>query len=192
MFFAPASPSPPRKTALPPMKLSQLFTAGLLLLAINVPAHAGIFDEDFDDDGKSWQEIKKDLPPAPQAANLVQFYVGPTASMTFTIDVNSISSDTDGVVRYTLVSKSQAGAENISYEGIRCQTYEKKLYAFGQKDGSWSRARLSNWQPITELVANRQHAALAKDYLCHDGMAAGKVEEMRARIRENRPIKPGS
>jgi len=111
--------------------------------------------------------------------------------MKFSIDLNSISAGTDGVVRYTLISKSDGGAENVSYEGIRCQTAEKKLYAFGHNDGSWSRARLNNWQRITDISGNRQHAALFKDYLCEGGTIAGKVTEMQERIRNNRPLKPG-
>ncbi|GAC1322293.1 MAG: CNP1-like family protein [Collimonas sp.] len=154
-------------------------------------SNPGLSDDDFDD-GKSWQEVKAEIPPAPQPANLVSFYVGPTATMNFFIDINSISVGGDGVVRYTLVSKSRGGAENISYEGIRCQTYENKLYAFGQKDGSWSRARLSTWKQISELSGNRYHAALAKDYLCQDGTVAGRVEDIRNRVRNNRTIKPGS
>jgi hypothetical protein len=188
-------------------KISQLLAASLLLLGAATHVHAagdlfnpgaganssnsGVSDDDYDD-GKSWQEIKTEIPPQPQVANLVSFYVSPTATMTFFIDVNSISAGSDGVVRYTLVSKSQGGAENISYEGIRCQTYENKSYAFGQKDGSWSRARLSGWKQISELSGNRQHAALAKDFLCQDGMIAGKVEDIRSRLRSNRPIKQGS
>jgi len=188
-------------------KISQLLATSLLLLGAATHVHAagdlfnpgaganssnsGVSDDDYDD-GKSWQEIKTEIPPQPQAANLVSFYVSPTATMNFFIDVNSISAGSDGVVRYTLVSKSQGGAENISYEGIRCQTYENKSYAFGQKDGSWSRARLSGWKQISELSGNRQHAALAKDFLCQDGMIAGKVEDIRSRLRSNRPIKQGS
>jgi hypothetical protein len=188
-------------------KISQLLAASLLLLGAATHAQAagdpfnpgaganssnsGMADDDYDD-GKSWQEIKTEIPPQPQAANLVSFYVSPTATMNFLIDVNSISAGSDGVVRYTLVSKSQGGAENISYEGIRCQTYENKSYAFGQKDGNWSRARLSGWKQISESSGNRQHAALAKDFLCQDGMIAGKVEDIRSRLRSNRPIKPGS
>jgi len=188
-------------------KISQLLAASLLLLGVATHAQAagdpfnpsaganssnsGMADDDFDD-GKSWQEAKTEMPPQPQAANLVSFYVSPTATMSFFIDINSISAGSDGVVRYTLVSKSQGGAENVSYEGIRCQTYENKSYAFGQKDGSWSRARLSTWKQISELSGNRQHAALAKDYMCQDGMVAGKVEDIRSRLRSNRTIKPGS
>ncbi len=154
-------------------------------------SNQGLPDDD-DDDGKSWQEVKAQIPPAPQAANLALLDVGPTASMKFFVDINSISVGSDGVVRYTLVSKSQGGAENISYEGIRCQTAESKLYAFGQKDGSWSRSRISDWKRISEVSGNRQHAELAKNYLCQDGTVAGKVEDIRSRLRSNRPIKPGS
>lgn len=187
----------------PVVKISQLLAASLLLLGFSAHVHADSFDQgsamkmnpgdfDDDDDGKSWQEIKTEIPPAPQAANLVSFYASPNATMNFFIDVKSISAGKDGVVRYTLVSKSEAGAQNVSYEGIRCQTYESKLYAFGQKDGSWSRARLNDWKRINDSAGSRHHASLAKDYLCQDGMVAGKVEDIRGRITNNRPIKPGS
>jgi CNP1-like family len=188
---------------IPVGKISQLLVASLLLLGSAAHVYADSFDQgsamkpnpgnfDDDDDGKAWQEIKTEIPPAPQAANLVSFYVSPTATMNFLIDVNSISVGKDGVVRYTLVSRSQSGAENISYEGIRCETYESKLYAFGQKDGSWSRARLNDWKRINDSAGNRHHASLAKDYLCQDAMVAGKVDQIRSRIRTNRPIKLGS
>jgi hypothetical protein len=177
-------------------KLSKLVAVIALLFSATAHVHAASgpgpgFDEDFDDEVKTWQELSVQLPSQPKAENLVSFDAGPTATMKFAIDLNSLSAGTDGVVRYTLVSKSDGGAENVSYEGIRCQTAEKKLYAFGHKDGSWSRARLSNWQRITELVANRQHAALFKDFLCQGGTIAGKVTEMQDRIRSNRPLKPG-
>lgn len=191
---------------IPAAKKILALAASLLLLGAATHVHAatdpfypsavpqsnqGLPDDD-DDDGKSWQEVKTEIPPIPQAANLVQLDVGPTASMKFFVDINSISTGSDGVVRYTLVSRSPGGAENISYEGIRCQTAENKLYAFGQKDGSWSRSRISGWKQIREVSGNRQHAALAKDYLCQDGAVAGKVADIRNRLRNNRPIKPGS
>jgi len=177
-------------------KLSKLVAITALLFSAAAHVHAASspgadFDEDFDNDVKTWQELAVQLPPQPKPENLVSFYVSPTATMKFSIDLNSISAGTDGVVRYTLISKSDGGAENVSYEGIRCQTAEKKLYAFGHNDGSWSRARLNNWQRITDISGNRQHAALFKDYLCEGGTIAGKVTEMQERIRNNRPLKPG-
>jgi len=179
-----------------PPKLRKLVAITALLLSATAHVHAASgpdsdFDDDFDNDVKTWKELSVQLPPQPKPENLVSFYVSPTATMKFAIDLNSISAGADGVVRYTLVTKSEGGAENVSYEGIRCQTAEKKLYAFGHNDGSWSRARLSNWQRIADMGANRQHAALFTDFLCQGGSIAGKVTEMQERFRNNRPLKPG-
>ncbi|MGS0742479.1 CNP1-like family protein [Glaciimonas sp. GG7] len=180
-----------------PSNFSKFVAVTALLFSAVTHVHAASdpgpgFDDDFDEEVKTWQELAVKLPPQPIAENLVSFYVSPTTTMTFAIDVNSISVGTDGVVRYTLIGTSSGGAENISYEGIRCQTAERKLYAFGHKDGNWSRARLSTWQRISESGGNRQHAALFKDFLCQDGTIAGKVTDIQKRVRNNRPIKPGS
>ncbi|KAF3998643.1 CNP1-like family protein [Glaciimonas immobilis] len=179
-------------------RLNKFVSVSALLLLVSAHVHAAPgsgpgpgFDDDFDNEVKTWQELAVQLPPQPQAANLVPFYVSPTSTMKFAIDVKSITAGSDGVVRYTLVSTSSAGAENISYEGIRCQTAERKLYAFGHKEGNWSRARLSKWQQITDVSANRQHAALFQDFLCQGGTIAGRVVDIQARFQNNRPLKPG-
>ncbi|QRX84581.1 CNP1-like family protein [Glaciimonas sp. PAMC28666] len=179
-------------------RLRTLFAVTAILISAAAHVHAAPgsgpgpgFDDDFDDEVKTWQELAVQLPPQPEAANLVSFYVSPTATMKFAIDLKSITVGTDGVVRYTLVSTSSGGASNVSYEGIRCQTAEKKLYAFGHTDGNWARARLSKWQRISDVNGNRQHAALFKDFMCQDGGIAGKAVDIQARLRDNRPLKPG-
>jgi hypothetical protein len=148
------------------------------------------FDEDFDDLEKPWQEVAVQLPGAPVPENLLPFYVSATATQSFAIDAKSLTVGTDGVVRYTLVAKSQEGATSISYEGIRCESFERKLYAFGRPDGSWSRSRRDQWERISENSANRQHAALAKDYFCREKIVAGKAEQIVQRIRSERPVNP--
>jgi hypothetical protein len=140
-------------------------------------------ESDLDDDSKDWQEIQAELPGAPQAADLVAFYVSPTTQFHFSIDRKSISVGKDGVVRYTLVSVSNSGVKNISYEGIRCDTLEKKLYAFGRNDGTWAKSRNAQWEPVTELSGNRQHAALVKDLLCVDGLAPADTKPILARLK---------
>lgn len=158
----------------------------LLLLAILCgPAQAG-FDEQFDDTEKPWQEIAVLLPAAPTQENLLPFYVSPTATHTYSVDANSISVGEDGVVRYTLVAQSAGGARNISYEGIRCQTREMKSYAFGHKDGNWSRSRRDQWQRIVGTGANRPQAALQHDYFCRGGLVSGKAEDIAKRLKEQR------
>ncbi|RZI41896.1 hypothetical protein EGT07_16500 [Herbaspirillum sp. HC18] len=162
-----------------------------MFLAFAAGAHAqSRFEEDFDDKDKPWQEIAIQLPAAPQQENLAPFYVSATATYSFAIDTKSVTVGPDGVIRYTLVAVSDAGAKNISYEGLRCATYERKLYAFGQPDGSWSRSRRDQWERITGNAVNRQHAALAKDYFCIEKTIAGKAEDIVNRLRNDRPLSP--
>lgn len=144
------------------------------------------FEADFEDLDKPWTEVAVQLPPAPAAENLLQFYVSATATQTFAIDAKSLSVGSDGVIRYTLVANSRTGVKNISYEGIRCQSYEKRLYAFGHQDGTWSRSRNDQWERIRSNAANRQHAALAQDYLCQGLTIAGTAEQLVESIRKQR------
>ena len=156
----------------------------IALLAASGALHAQQqFEQDFDDKDKPWQEVALQLPAAPKQKNLLPFYVSATATQTFAIDSQSLSVGADGVVRYTLVATSESGAKNVSHEGIRCASYEHKLYAFGRPDGNWSRSRRDQWERINTNAANRQHAALFKDYFCSEQSVIGNADEMIRRIR---------
>src|ERR1700758_4051745 len=91
-------------------------------------------------------EFDWQLPTPPADENLLPFYVSKTTHQAFAIDTKSLSVDTDAVIRFTIVGTSAAGAKNISYEGIRCNSFEKRIYALGHADGTWARARDSEWQ----------------------------------------------
>ena len=117
---------------------------------------------------KTWVEFEVKLPQFPKSENLIPFDVSAASSSRFYIDTQSIAIGSDGVVRYTLVIKGSGGGENISYEGIRCETREQKYYAFGRRDGTWSNARSNEWRYIEYKEANRQHGVLYADYLCLD------------------------
>lgn len=172
------------------MKHAILAATALLALAT---AHAqSRFEEDFDDKDKPWQEVAVQLPAPPQDGDLAPFYVSATATQSFAIDTRSVSLGEDGVIRYTLVAVSNNGAKNVSYEGIRCATYERKLYAFGRQDGSWSRSRRDQWERISSNAANRQHAALAKDFFCMEKSIAGRAQDMVRRLRQGQPLGPDS
>ena len=129
------------------------------------------------------------LPAGPQKAQLLPFYVSPTSTLDFAVDANSVSVSSDGIVRFTLVVTSTAGARNVSYEGIRCSSYERKLYATGRTDGTWVPARRDMWQPITDVGANRQYAALAKDYFCDSGTISGKADAIVERLRKKKTLR---
>jgi hypothetical protein len=153
-------------------------------------AQSARFEEEFDDADKPWQEIAVQLPLAPLPENLVSLPQDSSASQSFAIDSKSMSLGSDGVIRYTLVGTSNAGARNVSYEGIRCATHERKLYAFGQPDGSWSRSRRDQWERIVSSGTNRQHAVLAREFFCQELTIAGTPEQMLERLRRNRPLSP--
>jgi hypothetical protein len=161
---------------------------GLTLLLTMGTALAQSFDEDYDDENRPWQEIAVQLPAPPKDENLLPFYVSPTATQKFFVDAKSISVGSDNVVRYTLVSISQEGAKNVTYEGIRCETFEKKIYAIGEEDGSWARSRRNQWEGIVRGFANRQHAALAKDYFCENTSVAGKAESIVYRLKNKKTL----
>jgi hypothetical protein len=129
------------------------------------------------------------LPAAAQKNNLLPFYVSPTTTMDFAVDAKSLSVTPEGIVRFVLVITSQSGATNISYEGIRCSTAEKKLYAIGQLNGAWSLARRDAWNPIIDSGPNRYHAALTKDYFCEMEIVAGKAEVIIDRLRKKKTLR---
>ena len=161
-----------------------LLLAGLGMAAVAATAHAqSQLDDQFDDTTKPWQEIAVQFPALPNDADLLPFDVSATATQRFAVDAKSLSVGADAVIRYTLVTQSQAGARNISYEAIRCASLEYKIYALGHADGTWSRARRDQWQPIVNNAMNRQQAALVQDYFCLANSPAGNPAEMLRRLR---------
>jgi len=128
------------------------------------------------------------LPAFPKQENLIEFYAGELTSNLFYIDPLSLSVDKEGMVRYTLVVKTSGGATNISFEGIRCETRQFRLFAIGRSDGTWTRARAGEWQEIENKVVNRHHEALNRDYLCPGGsMIADAAEGIKALRRGRQP-----
>jgi hypothetical protein len=156
--------------------------AGAQVLA---PQYPGGYKPQFDED-KPWEEQKASLPPYPAEENLVRFYVAETSPFEFFVDSGSLSVGKDGVVRYTLVARSPSGALNVDYEGIRCESRERKLYAFGRTDHTWAEARSAAWVriPSRRTFPNNQQAALADDFLCVQGIRVGDAESAVKALKE--------
>ncbi len=109
------------------------------------------------------EEVQVELPAYPVAARLIEFEKSPAADFHYFIDPATLSVDKDGVVRYVLVARSSSGAQNVTYEGLRCDTAEHRFYAFGRADGTWSRSR-TDWRPV--LQAQLLQRILYADYFC--------------------------
>lgn len=159
-------------------------TLPAFLACLPLAAHAawGDFDYQFEAD-KPWVEVAAQLPPAPRIANLVPFTVSSATRNRFFIDAASISVGEDKVVRYTVVVEAAGGARNVSFEGLRCATAERRLYGYGQADGSWSKARNAGWEPIKLRSLLDYHKPLFEHYLCNEGVNVRDAGEALRNLR---------
>ena len=132
-------------------------------------------------------ELEVKLPPLPKVANLLQFEPSAASANRFYIDAESILIGADGIVRYTLVVNSPSGAETVSREGMRCDTKERKFYAFGRSDGTWANARANEWQRIVYMEINRQYGVLYVDYFCPDGSSISSAADAIRRFKYGVP-----
>lgn len=156
-----------------------------LLIAFGVLANGLVFagfEEEFET--KQWQEVAVQLPAAPKKENLFPFYVSAATEHKYFVDGESLSLGSDGVVRYTLVVQTSGGTSNVSYEGMRCQTRERRPYAFGRAGGEWSRARSSEWVKVRESDVNRHYAALFSEYFCPGGVMVYRRSDVINLLRQ--------
>ena len=130
-------------------------------------------------EGPEWTELGVTPPAYPKAENLIKFPTTWTTSVVL-VDPTTLSVGDDTVVRYVLVIKTAGGAENVTFEGLRCQTGQRRIYAFGRRDQIWSPSRTSDWRPIDDTRINRHHFEFWRDVFCD-----GKATEPRDVILRN-------
>jgi hypothetical protein len=160
--------------------------AALLLVACNMsPRHADNLAAE--DEKEGWKEIAVKYPPVPRDENLVQFDVGAASPHRFYIDRPSLAIGSDGVVRYTLLTRTAGGARNVTYEGLRCQGRRHKYYAVGEADGTWTPARNPQWNRIEYQDLDRQRRALLDTYFCLGGAPRRSTQEVLQRLRYGPP-----
>ncbi len=143
--------------------LQRSFLGGLLGLAF---ASGAVQAQLFSSPDPHWQELEIEMPPPPEEASLREFQVVAASTNRFFIDESSLSVGEDGVVRYVLVVRAAGGAESVVFEGVRCATAERRIYAMGRADGEWAPARSSDWRRLGGAGYNQASAVLAQDYFC--------------------------
>ncbi|KDB10341.1 protein of unknown function CNP1-like protein [Burkholderia sp. lig30] len=127
------------------------------------------------------------LPPLPQAGDLLPFDVSQNTPLKFFVDAKSLEVGADGVVRYTVVVTSPAGARNVIYEGVRCDTYEWRQYAGLNEDhDGWDRTVENDWRRIENGELNAYHSALYQDYFCANKMPMAKTKVIIENIKYRR------
>jgi hypothetical protein len=128
-------------------------------------------------------------PPYPREADLIPFEAGAPREVRFFIDGRSIEVGADSVVRYTLVARSAAGAQNVTYEGIRCSTGEVRIFAVGGGH-DWVPAK-GGWRPIRPGGAQRWHYELQRDYFCPLRQRVATPQEAIDSLRRKPPTEYG-
>ena len=143
-----------------------LLLPALATIAVQAAAQPNVQKSDWEleQERREWKEGAVTMPAYPKAEGLIEFAVSGATSFRFFIDPASLSVAEDGVVRYTLVARSPAGVNNVSYEGIGCTAGIFKVFAYGSA-GRWSSQR-SEWKPIGYQTAQRWHYVLRDRFFC--------------------------
>jgi hypothetical protein len=170
-------------------RAARILAGGLLPAFFAAAVLAADIDDEFEEKPPEAAEVQ--LPAFPESENLIPFRVGAVYDAQFFVDEKSISVGQDEEIRYSLVVVSRAGARNVSYEGMRCATGERRTYAFGRADGTWSNARNSRWRGIGG-GSNSRHYALFADYFCAIGRPAIREPQDAIRVLRSgdRPAEP--
>ena len=155
----------------------------LLCLPLAVHAEWGAFEHEYEQD-KPWAEVAAQLPAYPKAENLLPFTVSSATRHRHFIDAASISVGDDKVVRYTVVIEATGGAKNVSFEGLRCESGERRLYAYGHPDGTWSKARNAGWEGIKFRSSLSYQKALFENVFCKDDIRVRDSEEAVRNLRQ--------
>lgn len=153
--------------------------------ATDVADPYGRFTEQDDDYNEAlevpWVEMETRVREGPDASALVELEnQALPPGMHLLVDLEHLNVDPrDLVSRLWIVIRSDGGAENGSYEGIRCATGEYKVYAYYNPKGSRPLrvVKLPRWRPI------RPHgwrAELASETLCSD-TSPRDPDDVRAR-----------
>ena len=161
-------------------KLPLLF----LFLLLPFASHAGpsLFG-DKPEEQKQWLEDEPVLPAFPASKNLIPFDASPVNRNQHFVDATSISVGKDAVVRYTVVIEAPSGAKNISFEGMRCETGERRFYAYGHSDGTWLPARSTVWQEIDFVSGFSYQKILYEEFFCPPGRFAQTPAEAVMNLR---------
>jgi hypothetical protein len=102
----------------------------------------------------------------PNKPTIQPFYVSQQTVFKFAVDTNSILIGNDGITRYIVILTSPNGNSQVQYEGIRCDSFQWRLYGTFE-NGVWKENPLSSWRGIQDHMPNRYQAALAQGAFCN-------------------------
>jgi hypothetical protein len=127
------------------------------------------------------------LPRFPNPSDLIEIVFGRATDSRFFVDGSSVSIGEDGIVWFAFVVQSASGAKNVTYEGMRCKPAERKIYAVGRENETWSLVRDPSWRSLSGGGRANPYNTLHVDYFCPDGLPIATADEARRRMRAPTP-----
>ena len=126
------------------------------------------------------------LPPFPRGEDLVELDPGSFGhGVRIFLDPASLTQPAPEVVRYTMLLVSAAGAGNLFYESINCESREWRTIAFGTRAGTFELVRDARWRTLEAGASTGYRRALAREYVCAPGRRlADRAEDLRRRLLE--------
>jgi hypothetical protein len=141
------------------MRVSVALACALML--VTSTANAQLRDEDPD-----WRESEVPAPPDFDTARVIQLDMPRHLSVRLGVDPGTLRITSDGIVRYVMVAQSPGGTVNATYEGIRCQTAEVKVYARYTSGKVWSMISQPEWKPLRDNQPSPHALAFARQGAC--------------------------
>ena len=102
------------------------------------------------------------LPAYPKKDGLDEFAISNPGGNRYFIDGATFAIGPDEVLRYTLVIRTSAGTDNVTFEGMRCANGTYRVFAHGN-DSKWAPAQGGSWR---ETATSRWEHELRTRYLC--------------------------
>lgn len=142
--------------------------------------------DEFDYDASQdipWIENETEVLAVPKPDDLRRIDITEIVpGMQMLIDTSRITVDPeDHIIRFWVVMRSEAGAENATFEGFRCATREYKVYAFAnpQSDAPARKAKRPRWRKVNGSHHGNYRTELLKDYLCltRSRRTAGEIRD---------------
>lgn len=144
------------------------------LIGIAGRSSAGLFGPSEDE-----KTVEPEVsPPAyPLDENLIPFHVRAADPNRYFVDAASLAVAPDGMVLVAVVVRSPQGATTLRFEGLRCAAGQRKIYAIGGPERTWTKPRTVEWAPIGSGVSGLHERVLAREYLCPNGSGIRTVAE---------------
>jgi hypothetical protein len=122
------------------------------------------------------REAAVKFPPYPKEQDLLRFEVQPRTAFEYFVDGSSISLVDGGLVRFAVVVRT-ASAVNVSYEGYRCISRERRTYGRANRDGAWIPLKDAGWVSVGPREVSGFRHELYWHYFCPGKRAISSPRE---------------